>query len=115
MRKNLGPTKDSREKIWDPRHTHGKKFRTHEGTMTRWHETHDSARPTEFSALIFYQSIFKFIYVMEGYISKRWATHQQLQQICVIFFCSLKGYLCYKTITFENVSSEAQVKNFHIS
>ena len=27
----------------------------------------------------------------------------------------LKGYLCYKTITSQNVSSEAQIKNFFIS
>ena len=26
----------------------------------------------------------------------------------------LKGYLCYKTITSQNVSSETQVKNFFI-
>ena len=25
---------------------------------------------------------------------------------------SLKGYLCYKTITSENVPSEVQIKNF---
>ena len=28
---------------------------------------------------------------------------------------AFKGYLRYKTITFQNVSSEAQVKNFFIS
>ena len=27
----------------------------------------------------------------------------------------VKGYLCYKTITSQNVSSEAQIKNFFIS
>ena len=26
----------------------------------------------------------------------------------------LKGHLCHKTITYQNVSSEAQVKNFFI-
>ena len=26
--------------------------------------------------------------------------------------CYIKGYLCYKTVTYQNVSSEAQVKNF---
>ena len=29
--------------------------------------------------------------------------------------CSIKGYLYYKTITSQNVLSEAQVKNFFIS
>ena len=28
--------------------------------------------------------------------------------------CKIKGYLCYKTITSQNVSSEGQVKNFFI-
>ena len=27
-------------------------------------------------------------------------------------YTDCKGYLCYKTITFQNVSSEAQTKNF---
>ena len=31
------------------------------------------------------------------------------------FGIPFKGYLCYKTITSQNVSSEAQVKNFFIS
>ena len=31
-----------------------------------------------------------------------------------MLFASLKGYLRYKTITFQNVSSEAQVKNFFV-
>ena len=30
-------------------------------------------------------------------------------------FCHFKGYLRYKTITSQNVLSEAQVKNFFIS
>ena len=53
-RKNFRPTKYPREKILDPRNTHEKNFRTHEGTMARWHETHethDGTRPTEFSTL----------------------------------------------------------------
>ena len=41
-----------RENILDPRNTHEKNFRTHEGTMARWHQTHDGMRPTEFSTLI---------------------------------------------------------------
>ena len=28
---------------------------------------------------------------------------------------AVKGYLCYKTITSQNVSSEAQIRNFFIS
>ena len=35
-----------------------------------------------------------------------------LHKICSI---TIKGYLHYKTITSENVLSEAQVKNFFIS
>ena len=31
------------------------------------------------------------------------------------FSLCLKGYLCYKTITSQNMSSEAQIKNFFIS
>ena len=31
------------------------------------------------------------------------------------FWVNFKGYLRYKTITSQNVSSEAQVKNFFIS
>ena len=34
-----------------------------------------------------------------------------LLDLCLPF----KGYLCYKTITSQNVSSEAQIKNFFIS
>ena len=30
-------------------------------------------------------------------------------------FGLVKGYLCYKTITSQNVSSEAQIQNFSIS
>ena len=77
--KNLGCTKRSRERTLDPQNTLGKKFgtheiptrkylepakyprekifnprNTHEGTMARWHqthETHDGTRPTNFSTL----------------------------------------------------------------
>ena len=73
-RKNVGPTKYPREKIWNPRNTYEKIFRTrkiptwknfqpmkypwrHDGTVAqdprdpRWHETHDGTRPTNFSTL----------------------------------------------------------------
>ena len=46
-RKNFRPTKYPREKILDP-------LNTHEGTVARLyeiHETHDSTRPTKFSTL----------------------------------------------------------------
>ena len=33
---------------------------------------------------------------------------------CKYYNFSSKGYLCYKTITSENVSSDAQVKNVFI-
>ena len=45
-RKNFGPTKYQRDKNLDPRNTHEKTFRIHEGTMAqdprdpRWHDTH---------------------------------------------------------------------------
>ena len=32
-----------------------------------------------------------------------------------IIIKSVKGYLCYKTITSQNVASEAQVKNLIVS
>ena len=32
-----------------------------------------------------------------------------------IQFNTLKGYLCYKRITSQNLSSETQIKNFFIS
>ena len=57
-KKKSGPTKYPREKISDSRNSHVKNFRTHEGTMARWHETHEShdgTRPTGFSTLIFLQ------------------------------------------------------------
>ena len=70
-RKNFGPTKYPREKIFEPtkyprekiadsRNTHEKNFWTHEGTVVRWHkthETHHSTRPTEFSTLNIFQEI----------------------------------------------------------
>ena len=40
------------DKVLDSRNTHKKKLRTHEGTVARWHETHDGTRPTEFSTLL---------------------------------------------------------------
>ena len=50
----FGLTKHPREKILNARNTHEKKFRTHEGTVVPWHETHeihDGTRPTKFSTL----------------------------------------------------------------
>ena len=44
-------------------------------------------------------------------------SHIQLVAIKAYFMnkiCQLKGYLCYKTITSQNVSSEAQIKNCFI-
>ena len=38
--KNHQPKKQPRGKNLDSRNTHEKIFRTNEGTMARWHETH---------------------------------------------------------------------------
>ena len=54
-RKNVGPTKYPREKMLDPLNTHEKTFRTHEGTIAPWQETHKTyggTRPMEFSTLV---------------------------------------------------------------
>ena len=64
-RKNFGPAKFPREKKLDPWNTHEKKFwtheihtrknYTHEGTMARWHgthETHHGTRSTKLAYLI---------------------------------------------------------------
>ena len=54
-RKNFELTRYPREEILDPQNTQEKKIRTHEGTVTPWHETHgtqDGTRPTEFSTLL---------------------------------------------------------------
>ena len=51
----MGPMKYPQKKISDPRNTHEKKLRTHEGTVARCHEaheTHDGTRLTEFSKLV---------------------------------------------------------------
>ena len=51
---NFGPKKYPREKILDPWNTHEKSFRTHEGTVAPWHETHDGTRPTELAHSIIF-------------------------------------------------------------
>ena len=51
----MGPMKYPRKKVSDPRNTHEKKLRTHESTVARWyeaHETHDGTRLTEFSTIV---------------------------------------------------------------
>ena len=52
--KKFGSTKYPKEKKL-PTHKKPtrKTFWIHEGTVTRWHETHDCTRPTEFSTLFF--------------------------------------------------------------
>ena len=51
---NFGPKKYPREKILDPWNTHEESFRTHEGTVAPWHETHDGTRPTELAHSIIF-------------------------------------------------------------
>ena len=46
------PTKYLRKKILDPRNTHENKCWTHKRTVTSWHKTHDSTKPTEFSTVM---------------------------------------------------------------
>ena len=46
-RKNLEPTKYLPEKIWDPRNTHEKNFRTNEGTTARWSKTYETQDGTD--------------------------------------------------------------------
>ena len=46
-RKNLEPTKYLPEKIWDPRNTHEKNFRTNEGTAARWYKTYETQDGTD--------------------------------------------------------------------
>ena len=44
-----------RRKTLDPQNNNKKKFQTQQGTMARWHETHEmrnDTRPTEFRTLI---------------------------------------------------------------
>ena len=78
-RKNFGPTKFPREKVFDPGNTHEKKIGAHEiptrknfgptkylrdnisdprntqeDTMARWHWTHDGTRPTKFSTHVWW-------------------------------------------------------------
>ena len=38
--------KYQQEKNLNPRNVHEKKFRTHAGTMTRWHETYENHEGT---------------------------------------------------------------------
>ena len=53
-RKHLEPTKYPREKMFGHRKYPREKIRTNEGTMARWHETHENhkgMKPTEISTL----------------------------------------------------------------
>ena len=46
--------------------------------------------------------------------SQQWKQSVKSNTSVIVVFV-VKGYLCYKMITSQNVSSEAQIKNFFIS
>ena len=84
-RKNFAPTKYPREKMRDPRNTHEKKLRPQEGTVTRWHETHEThngKRLTEFSTLVVTKLKFLIFAVVFFYTS----------QMFLWFYFSIKIY-----------------------
>ena len=70
MTKKFGPTKYLRQKLLDRQNTNKTKYprerisdprNAHEGTMNRWHETHEThndTRPTKIRTLLFVKLFF---------------------------------------------------------
>ena len=101
-RKNLGPTKyprekiwDPRDKMWDPRNTHEKKFGTYEiPTKARWHNGTRPTRPTMARKPRNLAHSQKTVQKLKLNISHSALFHTNTK-VCLIYFCQDCRYFIY--------------------